>query len=191
MEALLAISRGIDRINEWVGRVAMWLALIMVVIGAYNAIVRALDKQLGTQLSSNTYFELQWYIFAATFLLLAGYTLKHNGHVRVDVFYSRLNPQRQALVDLLGALLFVVPLCLILLVVSWSFVTGSFGWFNPTGRWEYSNDPGGLIRWPVKVMLVPGFGLLMLQALSEAIKNWAFIQGRLPQPRHETGQEVA
>lgn len=189
MKALLGFSKAIDSLNEWVGRVTMWLAFAMVVIGAYNAIVRALDKQLGTQLSSNTYLELQWYIFSATFLLMVGYTLKHNGHVRVDVFYSRLSPKRQALIDALGALLFIVPLCLVLLYVSIPFVRDSLGWFTG-GRWEYSNDPGGLIRWPVKVLLVPGFILLMLQALSEAIKNIAFLRGVLPAPSHKVEGEV-
>ena len=190
MNFLLGLSRGIDRLNDWVGRTFMWIALVMVLVGAYNAVIRALDKQIGTNLSNNTWLELQWYMFAAVFLLMAGYTLLHNGHVRVDVFYGRMSPRQQAWVDFLGAVLFVIPLSLVLLYVCIPFVQNSIGWFNG-GRWEYSNDPGGLIRWPVKILLVPGFALLMLQALSEAIKNFAFLRGALPAPKHEPEGEVA
>ncbi len=168
----------------------MWVALAMVFLGAYNAFTRAIDKQFKTQLSNNTWMELQWYMFSAVFLLMVGYTLLHNGHVRVDAFYSRMNPRQQAWVDMLGALLFVIPLSLILLYVSIPWVASSMGWFN-NGRWEYSNDPGGLIRWPVKFLLIPGFTLLMLQALSEAIKNFAFLRGAIPAPKHEPKGEIA
>ncbi|MDX2004511.1 MAG: TRAP transporter small permease subunit [Meiothermus sp.] len=190
MNVLLGLSRGIDRLNDWVGRTFMWIALAMVLVGAYNAVVRALDKQIGTNLSNNTWLELQWYMFAAVFLLLAGYTMLHNGHVRVDVFYSRMSLRQQAWIDLLGAVLFVIPLCLLLLYVCIPFVQNSIGWFNQ-GRWEYSNDPGGLIRWPVKALLIPGFVLLALQAFSEAIKNLAYLRGALPGFKREAEGEVA
>lgn len=186
MKFLLKVSQGIDAINGWVARVILLVTLAMVFLGAYNALTRVVDRELGTRLVSNTWLELNWYMFAAVFLLIAGYTLLHNGHVRVDVFYTRMHPRRQAWVNILGAVLVVIPLSLFVIYVSIPWVAGSIGWFAPGGRWEMSTDPGGLLRWPVRVIILPGFALLALQALSEAIKNYAFLRGVIPAPRHDT-----
>lgn len=186
MKFLLKLSQGIDAINGWVARVILLVTLAMVFLGAYNALTRVVDRELGTRLVSNTWLELNWYMFAAVFLLIAGYTLLHNGHVRVDVFYTRMHPRRQAWVNILGAVLVVIPLSLFVIYVSIPWVAGSIGWFAPGGRWEMSTDPGGLLRWPVRVIILPGFALLALQALSEAIKNYAFLRGVIPAPRHDT-----
>jgi TRAP-type mannitol/chloroaromatic compound transport system permease small subunit len=162
----------------------------MVLMGFYNALTRIIDEYWGTHLTSNAWVELQWYLWSAIFLLMVGYTLLHNGHVRVDVIYGRLSPRQKAWINMLGALLFVIPMSIIALYVSIPFVAGSIGWFAG-GRWEVSPDPGGLIRWPVKFLILPGFVLLCLQAISEAIKNLAFLRGFIPAPEHEPIGEVA
>lgn len=190
MRFLLQISKGIDTLNNWVGRTIMWLALLMVILGAYNAFTRVIDKQYKTQLSTNTWMELQWYLFSAVFLLMVGYVMLHNGHVRVDVFYARMSAHRKAWVDMLGALLFVIPLSLFLLYVATPWAASSFGWFAPSGHWEISPNPGGLLLWPVKVLVIPGFALLALQALSEAIKNFAFLRGAIATPAYEPKGEM-
>jgi len=121
-------------------------------------------------LSSNAWLEIQWYLFAAIFLLAAGYTLKHHDHVRVDVIYGRLTPRVQAWIDLAGSLLFLVPFCILMVYLSWPTVVES--WI----RDEVSPDAGGLTRWPVRLLVPAGFMLLGLQGLSEAIKRIAFLR---------------
>lgn len=185
MQFLLAISKLIDTINEWVGRVVLWLVVPMVAVGAYNAIGRSLDKAVGTRLASNTYFELQWYIFSLIFLLMVGYVLKHDGHIRVDVVYARLGERGRAWVNMLGSILFLVPFALILFYVSLPLVA-----FSVQVR-EVSSDAGGLPRWPLKLVLLPAFILLALQGFSEFIKNLAFLRGVLPRLPHEAKGEVA
>jgi TRAP-type mannitol/chloroaromatic compound transport system permease small subunit len=185
LKALLLIARLIDGLNEWVGRVTLWLVVPMIAIGAYNAIGRSLDKSLGTRLASNTYFELQWYLFSLIFLLMVGYVLKHNGHIRVDVIYARLDDRGRAWVNMLGSILFVVPFAVLLFYVSLPLVA-----FSIQVR-EVSLDAGGLPRWPLKLMLLPAFVLLALQGLSEFIKNLAYLRGALPRPPYEAEGEVA
>ncbi len=185
MKALLLIARLIDGLNEWVGRVTLWLVVPMIAIGAYNAIGRSLDKSVGTRLASNTYFELQWYLFSLIFLLMVGYVLKHNGHIRVDVVYARLGDRGRAWVNMLGSILFLVPFALLLFYVSLPLVA-----FSIQVR-EVSLDAGGLPRWPLKLMLLPAFILLALQGLSEFIKNLAYLRGALPRPPYEAEEEVA
>lgn len=185
MKALLFVSRLIDGLNEWVGHVVLWLVVPMIAIGAYNAIGRSLDKSIGTRLASNTYFELQWYLFSLIFLLMVGYVLKHNGHIRVDLVYARLDMKGRAWVNMLGSILFVVPFALILFYVSLPLVA-----FSVQVR-EASLDAGGLPRWPLKLMMLPAFILLALQGLSEFIKNLAYLRGVLPKPPNEAEGEVA
>ena len=171
MSFLLRLSRAIDRLNEAVGHLVYWLVLAAVVVSAGNAMIRyTLD------LSSNAWLELQWYLYSAVFLLAAGYTLLHNEHVRIDVIYSHLPPRVRAWIDLLGGVFFLLPMALIILVLSWPIVVESIG------RNEYSSDAGGLLRWPVKLLIPVGFLLLTLQGFSEIIKRIGFLLGHIPDP---------
>lgn len=169
MHILLAIARGIDALNERVGRLVTWLVLLVCLISATNAVSR-----YGFSLSSNAWLELQWYLFSAIFLLAAGYTLKHNGHVRVDIFYARFPPRTRAWIDLAGGLFFLLPATLLMMWLSWP------GFVNSWAIQEMSSDPGGLIRWPVKLLIPLGLALLALQGVSEVIKRAAFLAGHAP-----------
>jgi TRAP-type mannitol/chloroaromatic compound transport system permease small subunit len=163
---LLRLIRIIDALNERVGRVVLWLVAAVTLISAGNALARYV---LGV--SSNAWLEIQWYLFAAIFLLAAGYTLKHNGHVRVDVLYTRFSARTQAWIDLLGGLLFLLPLALLMVWLSWP------GFVESVRVAEVSPDAGGLIRWPVKLLIPSGFALLALQGVSEILKRVAFLNG--------------
>ena len=171
MSFLLRISRLIDWINERVGRSVMWLVLIAVLISAGNALVRKLFNT-----SSNALLEIQWYLFAAIFMLAAGYTFLRNEHVRIDILTSRLSPRVHNLVDIVGILFFLMPMAALILWLSWPIV------MNSLQSGEMSQNSGGLIRWPVKMVLPIGLGLLLLQALSELIKRIAFVTGHGPNP---------
>jgi TRAP-type mannitol/chloroaromatic compound transport system permease small subunit len=179
VKTALRIARSIDRVNEVVGLVVSWLALVMILIGAYNAIVRYLGRFLGSGLSSNVYIELQWYLFSLIFLFGAAYTLQRNSHVRVDVLYGRLGPRKQAWIDLLGSVFFLIPFCIFGLWVSWPAVANSWRIL------EVSSDPGGLPRYPIKTAILVGFVLLVLQGLSHAIHQIAFLRGS--EQRQEEG----
>ena len=170
MRTLLRIAHRIDQTNEWIGRVVYWLTLVMVGVGAYNALVRYLDRFTGLGLSSNTYIELQWYMYSLIFLLGAAYTLKHNAHVRVDVLLARLTPRGQAWVNLGGTLLFLLPFCFLVIRMSWPTVHNSWA------VWEVWPDPGGLPRYPIKTAIPVAFFLLFLQGISVAIKQIAFLR---------------
>ena len=165
----LQLARGIDALNEAVGRGVKWLVLIATLISAGNASLR-----YGFDLSSNAWLELQWYLFALIFLLGAGYTLKHNGHVRIDVIYGRLSPRVQAWIDLFGSLLFLLPVAGLMAWFSWSMFVEAWS------IQEVSADSGGLLRWPIKLALPLGFGLLFLQGVSESIKRAGMLAGQLP-----------
>ena len=179
MNALLALARRIDALTERIGRLALWLVLIATLISAGNALSRYL---LGE--SSNAWLEIQWYLFGAMFLLAAGYTLKHNGHVRIDLFYSRLGPRGQAWIDLAGGLLFLLPMALLLMWLSWPMFHEA--WVTR----EMSPDAGGLARWPVKLLLPAGFALLALQAVAEVIKRIGVLSGHLVLPQEKPEEEV-
>ena len=171
MIALLRLSNLIDGLNERVGHAIYWLILVAVLVSAGNATIRyALD------MSSNGWLELQWYLFSAVFLLGAGYTLLHNEHVRIDVLFSHLSPRQRAWIDLLCGIFFLLPMVVVIMVLSWPVFTDSFV------RHEVSADAGGLLRWPVKLLIPLGFLLLVLQGLSEIIKRAAFLRGRIPDP---------
>lgn len=170
MQHLLKISRWIDALNEWVGRLTLGLVLLMVLVGVWNVVGRYIGFALQQNLSSNALIELQWYLFDLVFLLGAAYTLKHGEHVRVDVFYTHWRHQRQALANLIGAIAFLIPFSILVIAMSWKAVLDSW-----TIR-EISPDPGGLARYPIKFMLLVSFGLLILQGFSEAIKAIAVVR---------------
>ena len=164
----------VDGLTTRVGRIASWATLAMVLIGAFNALARYYDRDLGTQLSSNRWIELQWYLFSIVFLLGAAWTLREQRHVRVDVLYARFPPRVQAWIDLAGSVLFLVPLCLFALWFAYEPVTNSIRIL------EGSRDPGGLPRWPIKTVVPIAFLLLLLQATSEIAKNLLRLRGELP-----------
>ncbi len=176
MPFLLRLSAAIDRLNERVGSAVRWLILLAVVISAGNALVRYLFST-----SSNAWLELQWYLFAAVFLLCAGYTLLRNEHVRIDVIFDRLSHRTRAWIDIVGTLLFLFPYALLIIWFAWPVFVESFA------RGELSADAGGLIRWPVKLLIPTGFLLLLLQGISELIKRIAFLQGWLEDPYAHPG----
>jgi TRAP-type mannitol/chloroaromatic compound transport system permease small subunit len=173
MPRWLRFARGIDRLNEWIGRITAWAILLMVVLGAYNASMRHLGRSLGVTLSSNAYIELQWYLFSLVFLLGTAYTLAHNAHVRVDVFYSRLSSRRRAWVNLCGTVLFLLPFAALMFLLAWPSVLDSWA------VREVSPDPGGLPRYPLKAAVLVAFALVGVQGLAEIIKNVAILKGSL------------
>lgn len=179
MNALLAFARLIDGLTERVGRAAIWLVLAATLISAGNALAR---YTLGE--SSNAWLEIQWYLFGALFLLAAGYTLKHNGHVRIDIVYNRFGPRGQAWIDLAGGLFFLLPMAGLLMWLSWPMFHEA--WVTH----EISPDAGGLARWPVKLLLPLGFALLMLQGVAEIIKRIGVLTGDLVLPREAPEEEV-
>lgn len=172
MHAWLKLAQIIDRLNERVGHILYWLSLFMVLVGVYNATVRYLGAFIGRNLSSNTYLEAQWYLFGAMFLLGAAYGLRHNVHVRVDVLHSRWSERTRAWIDLLGTALFLLPFCAIVLWLSLDWVAMS--WQVK----ETSPNPGGLLRYPIKVVIPAAFVLLVLQGVSQIIKAVAVLRGR-------------
>ena len=179
MKPLLALARLIDALTERTGRLVIWLVLAATLISAGNALARYV---LGE--SSNAWLEIQWYLFGAMFLLAAGYTLKHNGHVRIDIFYNRLGPRGQAWIDLVGGLLFLLPMAMLLTWLSWPMAHEA--WVTQ----EHSPDAGGLLRWPVKLLLPVGFGLLTLLGVAEVIKRLGVLSGHLVLPREAPEEEV-
>jgi TRAP-type mannitol/chloroaromatic compound transport system permease small subunit len=166
MDAALKLSRWIDRMNVAIGKAVAFLVLFDVLISAGNAVSRYLFSA-----SSNAWLEIQWYMFAAMFLLGAPYTLKVNEHVRVDILYGSLSVRKQAWIDFLGGIFFLMPMALLIAWMAWPFFWHSFV------QHEISGNAGGLVRWPVKLMLPLGFTLLALQGVSEIIKNLAALLG--------------
>ena len=171
MAPLLAISHQIDRLNDGVGKAVRWLVLAAVLISAGNAIVRKVFS-----VSSNSLLEIQWYLFAAVFMLGAGYAFLRNVHVRIDFVSGKLSKRANTIIDIAGIVVFLIPLCLILINLSWPF------FYNAWKSGEMSSNAGGLIRWPVLVLIPLGFALLLLQAVSELIKRFAFLKGVIPEP---------
>ena len=166
MRLLLSFSALIDALNEKIGVVCNWLVLSACVVSAGNAMVRyAYDS------SSNAWLEVQWYMFAVIVMFGASYTLKRNEHVRVDILYMTLSRRGQLWIDILGALIFLLPTCAILAWLSWPFFMQSFNVY------EHSSNAGGLLRWPIKLVLPVGFALVALQGISELIKRVAFLNG--------------
>jgi TRAP-type mannitol/chloroaromatic compound transport system permease small subunit len=168
---LLKLSQLIDWLTERVGKGAFWLVLIMTLISAGNAVVRFIFNY-----SSNGLLEIQWYLFAAVFLLCSPYTLQKNEHVRIDVLSGKLSPRGLAVIDIIGTLFFLLPMVVLVLWLSLPLVADSYK-IN-----EMSANAGGLIRWPVKILLPIGFTLLALQGISELIKRIAFLAGMINDP---------
>lgn len=171
MAALLRLSRLIDTINLWLGKLVMWLVLAAVLISAGNAIVRK-----AFNLGSNAFLEIQWYLFAGVFMLGVGYVMLKNAHVRIDFIASRLSKRTNAIIDAIGIVVFTIPLAIIMIDLGWplfyrAYVTG-----------EMSQNAGGLIRWPVLGLVPLGFAVLLTQAVSELIKRVAFIRGHTSEP---------
>lgn len=167
----LRLSRLIDTLNERVGRWVSWLILAAVLISAVNAVVRkAFD------MSSNAFLEVQWYLFAAVFLLAAGYTMLRQEHVRIDVILGRFPKRAQIIVESVCILVFLLPFTLVVIDLVWPLVVRAYN------SGEMSSNAGGLIRWPVYALVPVGFALLLLQGVSEFIKRIAFLQGLIPDP---------
>jgi TRAP-type mannitol/chloroaromatic compound transport system permease small subunit len=171
LKPLLSLSALIDGVNERVGLAVRWLILVMVVISSGNAVVRYIFNY-----SSNAWLEVQWYLFAAVFLLCSGYTLLRNEHIRIDVVCGRLSRPRQIWIDILGTVFFLFPMGILIMLLSWPMFMKSFS------QMEMSGDAGGLLRWPVKLLIPIGFLLLLLQGFSELIKKIAILTGDVPDP---------
>ena len=179
MNALLALSRAIDAVTERVGRIVYWLVLIVVLISATNASVRKLFNY-----SSNAYLEIQWYLFSVIFLFGAGYTLLRNDHVRIDIIQGRVSARAQNWIDVAGIVLFLWPMSIIIMWLSWPLFVDSFA------RNEVSTNAGGLIVWPARLMVPIGFALLLMQSVSELIKRIAFLRGRIRESAGEAPRQV-
>ena len=171
MHLLLKFSNAVDWLNRQIGKYAIWLILASTVISGVNALVRKIFNT-----SSNAFLEVQWYLFAAAFLLAAGYTLLNNEHVKIDVIYSKFSRTKQIWIDIIGFAFFLTPVCLAVLWYSMPFFLKGYH------SGEMSNNAGGLIRWPVYALMPLGFTLLMLQGWSELIKRFAFLQGLIEDP---------
>ena len=171
MKQLLALSRAIDFVNEHVGRLVYWGVLIMVLVSAANA-----TSRYALNMASNAWLELQWYLFALVFLFCSGYTLLHNEHVRIDVVSSHLSRRTQVWIDVFGFVFFLLPMSLFIMWLSWPI------FMNAWTSGEMSGSAGGLIRWPVRLLVPVGFFLLSLQGFSELIKRFAYLKGLIPDP---------
>jgi TRAP-type mannitol/chloroaromatic compound transport system permease small subunit len=174
MNILLKLSALIDWLNERVGKSMFWLVLVMTLVAATNATVR-----FSFNYSSNAFLEIQWYLFAAVFLLCAPYTLQKNEHVRIDVLSGRLSPRGLAIIDIIGTLFFLLPMVCVVFWLSLPLVAESIRID------EMSPNAGGLLRWPVKILLPIGFFLLALQGVSELIKRIAFLAGLIEDPNQK------
>lgn len=181
MRGLLGLSSIIDKFNAQVGRSMGWLILIAVLVSATNAVVRKLFS-----VSSNAWLELQWYLFGAAFLLAAAYTLRENGHVRIDILYGRVSDRTRQWIDLLGHIFFLMPFALLMIWYLVPYVSQSYA------SGEVSTNSGGLIIWPAKAFMLAGFVLLAVQGVSEIIKKVAIIQGLIedPAPFHNAKEQA-
>jgi TRAP-type mannitol/chloroaromatic compound transport system permease small subunit len=176
MQFLLSLSRLIDKLSERIGQSVRWLVLAAVLISAGNAIMRK-----AFNMSSNAYLEIQWYLFAAVFMLAAGYTMMRQEHVRIDVLSGRFSKRTQIWIDIVGICVFLFPFIYMIIKLAMPLVIGAFV------SKEMSSNSGGLIRWPVFALLPAGLLLLGLQGVSELIKRVAFLQGLVPDPTKKSG----
>jgi TRAP-type mannitol/chloroaromatic compound transport system permease small subunit len=171
MTSLLSLSGLIDKFSNLIGKITMWLVLACTLISAGNAIVRKTFD-----ISSNAMLEIQWYLFAAVFMVGAGYTFLKNAHVRIDFISSRLSARTRNWIDAIGIVIVLFPLCLLCIWLSWPLFTGALA------SGEMSQNAGGLIRWPAYLMIPLGFIVLMIQGVSELIKRIAFLNGHIDDP---------
>ena len=177
---LLSISKRIDAFSEWIGRWVAWLVLFAVLISAANASMRK-----AFNMSSNGFLEIQWYLFAAVFLLASGYTLLRQEHVKIDVVSGRFSKRTQIWIDIIGICVFLLPFTFMITKLALPLVIDAYV------TQEVSTNAGGLIRWPVFALLPLGMFLLAIQALSELIKRIAFLQGLVPDPSKKQGSKTA
>jgi TRAP-type mannitol/chloroaromatic compound transport system permease small subunit len=171
MGALLGLSGIIDRMNEWIGKAMGWLIFLAIVVSAGNAIIRKVFS-----VSSNAWLELQWYLFGAAFMLAAAYTLKQNEHIRVDVFYASRSRATQHWIDLFGHVFFLLPFVTLMAWLLWPYTVQAYV------NGDVSSNAGGLVIWPARALLLAGFILLVLQAVSEIVKKIAVIRGLIEDP---------
>ncbi|WCR12187.1 TRAP transporter small permease subunit [Paracoccus stylophorae] len=179
MGGLLALSRGIDRINTVIGRSASWLILLAIFVSATNAVIRKIFS-----ISSNAWLELQWYLYGGAFLLAAAYTLLENEHIRIDILYGTLKRRTQHWIDLLGTIFLLMPVVMVTLWFVWPWLLRSIN------SGEMSMNAGGLILWPAKTLLFVGFLLLFLQGISEIIKKIAVMRGLIDDPHPPTSHHA-
>jgi TRAP-type mannitol/chloroaromatic compound transport system permease small subunit len=171
LDALLKLSATVDSFSNLIGKLIRWLVLGSVLISAGNAIIRK-----AFNISSNGFLEIQWYLFAGVFLLGSGFAFMRNVHVRIDFISSKLSKRTNTIIDILGIVVFIVPLCLMMVWLSWPLFSTALA----TG--EMSQNAGGLIRWPAYLLMPLGFGLLLVQALSELVKRIAYLKGLRDEP---------
>ncbi len=176
MKLLLAFARFVDRINEGIGRVAAWLVLLAVIVSTLNALAR-----YALNIGSNAFLELQWYLYSAVFLLGAAWTLRRNEHIRIDVVIGRFSPRAQAWVDILGGLLFLLPLCIL---IRWAGIPYAL---DAIRSGVVSSSAGGLILWPARLLIPVSFALLLAQGVSEIIKRIAFLLGMIEASEFQRG----
>lgn len=184
MKPLLRTASAIDRMSDVVGRLASWLVLVMVLLASFNAVARYLGRFLGVNLSSNAYLEAQWYIFSLIFLLCGGWALLRESHVRVDVLYSRLSDRGRSWINVIGSALLLLPFSLFTLWVSWPLVRNA--WYIK----EQSPDPGGLPRWPLKPVILVCFVLVVLQGVSQLIKEINELRTHTAGPEKSQGEAL-
>ena len=180
MNALLTLSRQIDTLTERIGKSAIWIVLIVVLVSTGNAVMR-----YAFNYSSNALLEIQWYLFGLIFLLCSGYTLLRNEHVRIDLLSAKLSKRGRTWIDILGILFFLMPMAVAILVLSWPVFLHAFA------SSEMSNSAGGLIVWPARLMIPVGFALLILQGVSELIKRIGFLRGLCPDPTEKRNAKSA
>lgn len=171
MNALLKLSQLIDSITEFVGKSIVWVVLVVTLISCGNALMRYTINY-----SSNAFLEIQWYLFAVIFLFGAGYTLKKNEHVRIDLISGKFSKRGQAWIDVFGIIFFLMPMAIAIMWMSWPVFLLAFK------NNEMSSNAGGLILWPARLMVPVGFFLLVMQGVSELIKRLGFLQGLCPDP---------
>ena len=171
MNALLKLSQLIDSITEFVGKSIIWVVLVVTLISCGNAIMRYTINY-----SSNAFLEIQWYLFAVIFLFGAGYTLKKNEHVRIDLIAGKFSKRGQAWIDIFGIIFFLMPMAIAIMWMSWPI------FLLALKTNEMSSNAGGLILWPARLMVPLGFFLLVMQGISELIKKIGFLQGLCPDP---------
>jgi TRAP-type mannitol/chloroaromatic compound transport system permease small subunit len=180
VSSLLALSRLIDRVSERIGQTIYWLVLVAVLISAANAVVRK-----AFNFSSNSFLEIQWYLFSIIFLFCAGYTLKHNEHVRIDIISGRLSARARSWIDVFGTVFFLFPMAFLIMWLSWPLFIDAYT------RNEVSTNAGGLIIWPARLMVPIGFFLLIVQGISELIKRIAFLKGLIADPNEKIVTKTA
>ena len=176
--------KAVDRLSGFVGVAAGWLTLLMVLVGAFNSIVRYLDRLMGWSLSSNTWIELQWYLFAVIFLFASSYALREEAHVRVDVLFARLSRRGRAWINVLGTVLFLIPFCVLVIFVSIPAIQNSWAVM------EQSPDPGGLPRYPIKTIVPVAFFLILLQGIVLLIREIAVLRGSTPDAESSESSNV-